>query len=120
MKCSQTTLNYASAAPTDYDSLVLTFKNILQTSKTGYFRKKLNDARGHPFFYSLTWLCSLTQSDTSSICLGTCNIQLIQKVRDLGFLFDSELTMKQHVIKICQATYLKLNVLIIILSECQS
>ena len=41
----------------------------------------------------------------SSIMVGTHEILFSDKVRNLGFILDSNLTMKQHVIKICQTAY---------------
>ena len=40
--------------------------------------------------------------------VGTHEIVFSDKVRNLGFIFDSNLTMKQHVIKICQTAYYEL------------
>ena len=39
-------------------------------------------------------------------CVNLMKIKL--KVRNLGFILDSNLTMKQHVIKICQTAYYEL------------
>ena len=44
----------------------------------------------------------------SSIMVGTHEIVFSDKVRNLGFILDSKLTMKQHVIKICQTAYYEL------------
>ena len=38
----------------------------------------------------------------SSVTVGTHQIEFSDKVRNLGFTLDSNLTMKQHVIKVCQ------------------
>ena len=40
--------------------------------------------------------------------LGCHNIPFSDYVRNLGFILDSELSLKKHVIKICQSTYFKL------------
>ena len=42
------------------------------------------------------------------ITLGCHNIPFSDYVRNLGFILDSELSLKKHVIKICQSTYFKL------------
>ena len=44
----------------------------------------------------------------SSAMVGTRKIVFSDKVRNLGFILDSNLTMKQHVIKICQTAYYEL------------
>ena len=42
------------------------------------------------------------------IMIGTLETVFSDKLRNLGFIFDSNLTMKQHVIKICQTAYYEL------------
>ena len=44
----------------------------------------------------------------SSIMVGTHEIMFSNKVRNLGFILDSNLTMEQHVIKTCQTAYYEL------------
>ena len=44
----------------------------------------------------------------SSVLLGNDAISFSDQVRDLGFLFDRDLTMHQHIIKTCQAAYIEL------------
>ena len=43
-----------------------------------------------------------------SIMVGTHEILFSNKVRNLGFILDSNLTMKQHIIKTCQTAYYEL------------
>ena len=43
-----------------------------------------------------------------SIALGCHNIPFSDSARNLGFILDSELSMKKHVIKICQTAYFEL------------
>ena len=43
-----------------------------------------------------------------SITLGCHNIPFSYSARNLGFILDSELSMKKHVIKICQTPYFDL------------
>ena len=71
---------------------------------------KLNDGKTEAIHFSPPSL-GLAHSLSSSISLGACSIQFTVKVRDLGFLLDSELTMR-HVIKKCQPAYLNLNILV--------
>ena len=47
----------------------------------------------------------------SSVMVGTHEIGFSDKVRNLGFILDSNLTMKQHVIKICQTAYYEQNLI---------
>ena len=43
-----------------------------------------------------------------SITLGSHNIPFSDSARNLGFIFDSKLSMKKHIIKICQTAYFEL------------
>ena len=45
----------------------------------------------------------------SSVTVGTHQIAFSDKVRNLGSILDSNLTMKQHVIKVCQTAYYEQN-----------
>ena len=58
----------------------------------------------------LFWTPSLSSCHCipSSAMVGTRKIVFSDKVRNLGFILDSNLTMKQHVIKICQTAYYEL------------
>ena len=44
----------------------------------------------------------------SSVTVGTHQNAFSGKVRNLGFILDSNLSMKQHVIKVCQTAYYEL------------
>ena len=44
----------------------------------------------------------------SSVMVGTHEMVFSDKVRKVGFILDSNLTMKQHAIKICQTAYYEL------------
>ena len=44
----------------------------------------------------------------SSVTVDTHQIAFSDKVRNLGFFLNFNLTMKQHVIKVCQAAYYEL------------
>ena len=50
----------------------------------------------------------VTAYHRQSWSVGTHEILFSNKVRNLGFILDSNLTMKQHVIKTCQTTYYEL------------
>ena len=49
-----------------------------------------------------------TVSLPDSITLGSHNIPFSDSARNLGFILDSKLSMKKHVIKICQTAYFEL------------
>ena len=49
-----------------------------------------------------------TVSLPDSITLGSHNIPLSYSARNLGFILDSKLSMKKHVLKICHTAYFEL------------
>ena len=49
-----------------------------------------------------------TVSLPDSITLGSHNIPFSDSATNLGFILDSKLSMKKHVIKICQTAYFEL------------
>ena len=69
-----------------------------------YYLIKLDDDKTESILFS-------APSVSSCHCLlvvGTHDIVFSDKVRNLGFILDSNLTMKQHIIKICQTAYYEL------------
>ena len=46
---------------------------------------------------------------TSSVTVCTHQIAFSDKVRNLGFILDYNLTMNQHIIRVCQTAYCELN-----------
>ena len=70
---------------------------------------KLNDDKTKALLFP--FLSSLRPSTVSlpdSITLGSHNIPSFDSARNLGFILDSNLSMKKHVIKICQTAYFEL------------
>ena len=70
---------------------------------------KLNDDKTEALLFPFS--SSLKPSRVSlsdSITLGSHNIPFSDFARNLGLIFDSKLSMKKHVIKICQTAYLEL------------
>ena len=61
-----------------------------------------------PFLSSLKVMKPSTICLPDSITLGSHNIPLSDSARNLGFILDSKLSMKKHIIKICQTAYFKL------------
>ena len=70
---------------------------------------KLNDDKTEallfPFWSSLK---PSTVPLPDSITLGSHNIPFSDSARNLGFILDSKLSMKKHIIKICQTAYFEL------------
>ena len=78
-------------------------------------RLKLNDDKTEALLFPFS--SSLKHSTVSipdSITLGSHNIPFSDSARNLGFILDSNLSMKKHVIKICQTVYFELKRIILI------
>ena len=70
---------------------------------------KLNDDKTEGLLFPfLSSLKPFTVSLPDSITLGSYNIPFSNSARNLGFILDSNLFMKKHVIKICQTAYFDL------------
>ena len=70
---------------------------------------KLNDDKREALLFPLS--SSLKPSTVplpDSITLGSHNIPFSDSARNLGFIPDSKLSMKKHIIKICQTAYFEL------------
>ena len=67
--------------------------------------KTVTEALLFPFSSSLK---PSTVSLPDSIILDSHNIPFSDSARNLGFILDSKLSMKKHVIKICQTAYFEL------------
>ena len=72
---------------------------------------KRNDDKTEAFLFPFSFPSSLKPSTVSlpdSITLGSHNIRFSDSARNLGFILDSNLAMKKHVIKVCQTAYFEL------------
>ena len=70
---------------------------------------KLNDDKTEALLFTFsTSLKPFTVSLPDSITLGSHNIPFSNSAWNLGFILDSKLSMKKHVIKICQTAYFEL------------
>ena len=70
---------------------------------------KLNDDKTEALLFPFS--SSLKPSTSplpDSITLGSHNIPFSDSARNLGFILDSKLSMKKHIIKICQTAYFEL------------
>ena len=70
---------------------------------------KLNDDKTEALLFPFSsFLRPSTVSLPDSITLGSHNIPFSDSARNLGFILDSNLAMKKHVIKVCQTAYFEL------------
>ena len=70
---------------------------------------KLNDDKKESLLFPFSSsLKPYTVSLPDSITLGSHSMPFSDSARNLGFILDSKLSMKKHVIKICQTAYFEL------------
>ena len=70
---------------------------------------KLNDGKTEALLFPFSSsLKPSTVSLSDPITLGSHNIPFSDSARNLGFILDSKLSMKKHIIKICQTAYFEL------------
>ena len=70
---------------------------------------KLNDDKTEALLFPFSSsLKPSTVSLSDSITFGSHNIPFSDSVSNLGFILDSKLSMKKHIIKICQTAYFEL------------
>ena len=98
-----------SALPNDVQSLTHDLQSCTDDIKAWMCNNqlKLNEDKTEAILFSTPSLSSC-HCLPSSIVVGTHEILFSDKVRSLGFILDSNLTMKQHIIKICQIAYYEL------------
>ena len=98
-----------SAPPNDVQSLTHNLQSCTDDIKAWMSNNqlKLNEDKTEAILFSTPSLSSC-HCLPSSVMVGTHGILFLDKVRNLGFILDSNLTMKQHVIKTYQTAYYEL------------
>ena len=96
-----------STQPNDMQSLKHDLQSCMDDIKAWMCNNQLSEDKTEAILFSTPSL-SLCHCLPLSIMVGTHEILFSHKVRNLGFTLDSNLTMKQHVIKICQTAYYEL------------
>ena len=102
-----TQLNHSDSL-SNYDNLIHSLQDCVTDVKHWMSQDmlKLNDDKTEALQFSPPSVDPSTLP--SSVLLGNNAISFSDQVRDLGFLFDRDLTMHQHIIKTCQAAYIEL------------
>ena len=95
-----------STPPNDVQSLTHDLQSCTDDIKAWMCNSQLkfNEDKTEAILFSTPSLSSC-HCLPSSIMVGTHETVFSDKVRNLGFILDSNLTMKQHVIKVCQTAY---------------
>ena len=107
MFSDDTQLNHSDTLP-NYADLIQTLQNTfsdIKTWMTGNFLK-LNEDKTEAIRFSPPSSQKLTLP--SELCLGNSFIPFSDSARNLGFYFDSKLSMQQHIMKTCQAAYIQI------------
>ena len=97
---------FHSSCPDDYSTLTQSLQDCVSDIKRWMSanRLKLNDDKTEAIRFVTS--ASSTQHDfPRDIRLETSSIDFSGSVRNLGFIFDNDLTLKKHVLKTCQTAY---------------
>ena len=80
----------------------------MDDGKSAQTERRQNRSSSVSLFVFLEDLEASTVSLPESIILGSHNIPFSDSARNLGFILDSDLSMKKHIIKIYQTAYFEL------------
>ena len=94
-----------STPPNDVQSLKRDLQLCTDDIKSWMCSNQLNLNEDKPEAILFSTLSLPSACLPSSVTVGTHQIAFSDKVRNLKFILDSNLTMKQHVIKVCQTAY---------------
>lgn len=97
-----------SCKPADIHSVIQTLQNCTTDIKSWMNTNmlKLNDDKTEAILFT-----SSSSSDSplpTSITVGSSDISFSDSARNLGFIMDSTLSMKQHITRVCQVCYWEL------------
>ena len=99
-----------SKSPDNYFDLVCSLQNCVKD--IGQWMEenklKLNSDKTEAICFSAASSVNTSLHLPHSITPSDTEIEFSGSVRNLGFIFDSSLSMKQHIIKTCKAAYLSL------------
>ena len=109
-KCSQTTHNSITLnRQKKYSDLVRSLQDCAKV--IGLWMEenklKLNNDKTEAIRFSLSSSINTTLSHPQTISLSNTDVEFSGTVRNLGFIFDSDLSVKQHIIKTYKAHTLK-------------
>ena len=98
-----------SAIPSEYDKMAISLQSCIADIEhwMSINKLKLNCEKTEAIRFTKPSL-STTLTLPPSITLGSSTIGFSDSVRDLGIFLDNDLSMKQHVLKICQSAYIEL------------
>ena len=104
-----TQLNH-SESPENYSDLVRSLQDCVKDIGlwTEENKLKLNNDKTEAIRFSTSSSISTTLPHSQTIFLSNTEVEFSGTVRNLGFIFDSDLLTKQHIIKMCKAAYIEI------------
>ncbi|KAK7092145.1 hypothetical protein V1264_009742 [Littorina saxatilis] len=98
-----------SATPSEYAQMTTSLQSCIADVELWMSTNKLrlNCDKTEAIRFTKSSLSS-SLSLPPSITLGSSTIEFSDSVRDLGIFLDSDLSMKHHVMKVCQSAYIEL------------
>ena len=100
-----------SESPENYSHLVRSLQNCVKYFGLWMEENKLklnNDNKTEAIRFSSSTSINTTLLHPQTIFLSNTDVELSGTVRNLGFIFDSDLSVKQHIIKTCKAAYIEI------------
>ena len=110
-KCSQTTHNSVTLnRQKNYSDLVRSLQDCV--THIGLWMEEIklqqNNDKTEAVRSSSSSSVTMTLPQPQTISLSNTDAEFSRTVRNLGFIFDSDLSMKQHIIKTCKAAYIEI------------
>ena len=97
---------FHSSCPSDYDALTKSLQGCVSDIKRWMSanRLKLNDDKTEAIRFASSAILS-QQNFPRDVSLEASPIQFSDSVRNLGVIFDNNLTFKEHILKTCRTAY---------------
>ena len=111
MKCSQTTRNSITLnRQKNYSDLFRSLQDCVKD--IGLWMEenklKLNNDKTEAIRFLASSFINTTLPHPHTVSLSNTNVEFSGTVRNFGFIIDSDLSMKQHIIKTCKAAYIEI------------
>jgi hypothetical protein len=102
---------YLSSSPSTLTSTIAIMENCIDAIKEWLHKSylSLNESKSDAIIFGSKSL--LTKCAVQTIRVGSINVSFKEKVRNLGIMLDSHLTLKYHTSKITRSAYLSLRVI---------
>ena len=109
MFADDTQLNL-SESPENYSDLVRSLQDCVKD--IGLWMEenklKLNNDKTEAIRFLASSFINTTLPHPHTVSLSNTNVEFSGTVRNFGFIIDSDLSMKQHIIKTCKAAYIEI------------